>query len=144
MSRLIIAAAGVGVGVAVALWYVGGFKAVGCGVLTAIVAAAVITYAFVPITNGSPLKLAAGDIVTGLPGGMLIPFAVSAIPAGAWYVVSMVHPRRTRLGLGYAVLYCGLVACCSVASGIVAAGACFPRQARWVLGKASEWLPEDG
>jgi len=144
MSRLIIAAAGVGVGVAVALWYVGGFKAVGCGVLTAIVAAAVITYAFVPITNGSPLELAAGDIVTGLPGGMLIPFAVSAIPAGAWYVVSMVHPRRTRLGLGYAVLYCVLVACCSVASGIVAAGACFPRQARWVLGKASEWLPEDG
>lgn len=144
MSRLIIAAAGVGVGIVVALWYVGGFKAVGCGVLTAIVAAAVIAYAFLPIMGGDSPQFTVADMVAGLRWGALIPFAVSAIPAGAWYMVSMVHPRRTRLGLGYAVLYCVLVACCSVASGIVAAGACFPRQARWVLGKATEWLPEDG
>jgi len=69
MSRLIIAAAGVGVGVAVALWYVGGFKAVGCGVLTAIVAAAVITYAFVPATDGDSLQFTVADMVAGLRWG---------------------------------------------------------------------------
>jgi hypothetical protein len=142
MSRIILAGAAAAMAIIAALWWTGGLKAVACGVLTALVTAGVIAYAFVPITSGG-LELAAGDVVAGLPGGTLIPIGVSAIPAAAWWVVSRVHHRNTPFGTGYAAIYCCLVGCCSAASGIVFAGVCFPRHARWVLQRASDLLPAD-
>ena len=143
MALIIVGAVVLAIALMFTLWFAGGIKAVACGVLTAIMVTAVGAYAFLPITGRGKLQLALGDLVSGLPGGSVIPVGVSAIPAAAWYVVSRVHARATRLGQGYAVLYCCLVGCCSIASGIVAAVACFPKQVRWVLLKLIERLPDE-
>lgn len=121
----------------------GGVRALGCGVLTGLVATAVLAYAFLPIGDGSK-QLALGEIVGLLPGGYLIPFGISLVPAGAWSLVARVHSRRTRLGRFYAVLYCVLVSLCSIVTSAIAVGVCFPKQARFVLLKVLEWIPEDG
>ena len=125
------------------LFYVGGVKAVACGVMTGVLTAAVLAYAFFPLGEGS-VRIAASQAVGMLPGGEVIPIALSLIPAGAWNLVSRVHPRSTSLGRFYAVLYCVLVALCSFFTGALAVGLCFPKQARWALLKALDWLPAEG
>jgi hypothetical protein len=127
--------------VALAAWCVflyrqGGWRAVGCCVLTAAVGCGVAWYALMPAAQGlSMAKL------VGLMGGPLSAAAVSAIPAVAWFTVSLANPRGTRGGHVYAVLYAVLIGLCFIPAGVVAAACYFPAVARKVLWRIADALP---
>ncbi len=142
MGPVVVAGVAAAVVACGGLFYVGGVKAVACGVVTGVLTAAVLAYAFLPLGDGS-IRIAASQAVGMLPGGEVIPIGLSLIPAGAWNLVSRVHPRSSSLGRFYAVLYCVLVALCSFVAGALAVGLCFPKQARWAVLKVLDWLPPD-
>jgi hypothetical protein len=137
MIRIIL----LGLLVAICVWCVflyrrGGWRSVGCFVLTATVVGGVAWYALIPVDKGVSMVK-----IVSLMGGPLTAGVVSGIPALSWFVVSLVHPRGTRGGHVYAVVYALLMGLCFVPAGIIAAACYFPAVARKVLARVADALP---
>lgn len=113
----------------------GGWRWVSCFGLTAAVCGGVAWYSLVPVDKGVSMAK-----IVGLMGGPLAG-VVSGIPAIGWFVVSLVHPRGTRGGHVYAVVYALLMGLCFVPAGIIAAACYFPSVARKVLARVADALP---
>jgi hypothetical protein len=131
----------IGLFVAVIAWCVflyrrGGWQWASCFVLTATVVGGVAWYALIPVNNG--LSMAK---ILNVMGGSISAAAVAGVPAVAWFVVSLVHPRGTRGGHIYAVVYSMLIGLCFIPAGLVAAACYFPAVARKVLGRVADALP---
>jgi hypothetical protein len=137
MMRIIM----LGVMAAIVAWCVflyrlGGWRWVGCFLLTAAIGGVVSWYAFLPSDGG----VSAAKIVR-LLGGPILAGAIAGIPAVSWFVVSLVHPRGTRGGHVYAVVYSVLMGLCFIPAGMLAAAIYFPTTARKVLGRVADALP---